>query len=348
MLPADVAELLPRPDPDEPGLVVSIATEGAEPLREARGVADRSTGAPLDVDSIFYVGSIAKQFVAACIASLSRDGRLDVHDPITAYVPELPSWWSSVELRHLIHHTAGLPAAYRPDGWIDPSGVPAWSNEDLLAEVTRIPQPIDPPGTTHRYAGDGYVLLAEVVRRVTGAPLGAIARERLFEPLGMADSWFRERETPLPTRAARGHFRASDGRLHVEPARFHSVGSGGLWTTAADLEIWAQELTHGRLLDGSLAKTLTTRGALSDGHPIHYAWGLSVRTHRGLPIVSHGGTFPGWESKFVVFPEQQTAIVVLANSQELDVSTLAFRIADDVLAGETDPAASHADRTFDA
>jgi CubicO group peptidase (beta-lactamase class C family) len=162
----------------------------------------------------------------------------------------------------------------------------------------------------------------------------------------MHDSFFRDAETELPARAARGHFRATDGRLHVEPARFHAVGSGGLWTTADDLARWSANLMDDGLTGGWLAETMTTPGRLADGRPIHYAWGVSVRTHRGQPIVSHGGSFPGWESKLVVFPEQRATFICLANSQELDVSSLTFNLADHILADSLDPNAPHADQTL--
>jgi hypothetical protein len=100
------------------------------------------------------------------------------------------------------------------------------------------------------------------------------------------------------------------------------------------------------LTDGWLGPTLTRRGHLSDGTPIHYAWGLSVRTHRGLRIESHGGSFPGWESKIVRFPDQRTTVIVLANAEDLDVSSLAFHVADGILEDAVDPAAPHADETL--
>ena len=99
--------------------------------------------------------------------------------------------------------------------------------------------------------------------------------------------------------------------------------------------------------DGSVASRLTERGALDDGTPIHYGWGLSIRTHRGLPIHSHGGSFPGWLAKMVRFPTERTTVIILANGETRDVSADAFEMADAVLADAIDPAAPHADDTFD-
>ena len=339
--------LIPEIAANEPGVVVEVrGADAGGRIGRGEGTANIETREPLTSDTIFYVGSLAKQFVAACVAILAHEGAIDLQDPIALYVPKLPAWGERVHLEHLVHHTGGLPNAYRPSGGIDPSGVPAWGNEDLLEEVRAIPDPIEEPGSRHVYTGDGYLLLAEVVARAAGTPLAAFARERLFEPLAMRDTFFRDAPTELPARAARGHFRATDGRLHVEPAAFHAVGSGGLWTTTDDLFRWTANLLDDRLSGGWLGETLTTPGRLADGRPIHYAWGVSVRTHRGARIISHGGSFPGWESKLVVFPDHRTTFVCLANSEDLDLSSLLFNLADHVLAEVLDPSAPHARHTI--
>jgi CubicO group peptidase (beta-lactamase class C family) len=298
-------------------------------------------------DRVWYVGSIAKQFVAACVALLERDGALALGDPVSRFVPRLPAWGDRVTIRHLVHHTGGVKERTRTGPGVPVDGVPAWGNEDLLDALRNVPDLDFDPGSRYGYSNRGYLLLAEVVAAVAGTTLRDLARERVFEPLGMTDTFFRDRESPLPERALRGHFEADDGNVHVEPARFHAVGAGGLWTTLADLATWSTNFDGDRLTDGWLPERLTTRGTLDDGTPIHYAWGLSVRSHRGLAIVSHGGNFPGWESKMVRFPTEHVTVIVLANREDLDVSARAFRLADEVLEGRLDPDAPHADDTFD-
>ena len=311
------------------------------------GVANAETGEPLTEGSIFYVGSIAKQFVAACIAMLDREAALNLDHPVSRFVPRLPAWGERVSIRHLIHHTGGVKERSREGPGVPVEGVPAWGNAELLDAVRDTTELDFEPGSRYGYSNRGYLLLAEVVGAVSGTSLADMTRERIFEPLGMTDSFFRDSESPLPQRAARGHFEAADGNVYVEPARFHAVGAGGLWTTVRDLATWSANFDHDRLTDGWLPERLTTRGALDDATAIHYAWGLSVRTHRGLPIVSHGGNFPGWEAKMVRFPTEATTVIVLADREDLDVSALAFRLADEALADRLDPGAQHADATFD-
>jgi len=96
----------------------------------------------------------------------------------------------------------------------------------------------------------------------------------------------------------------------------------------------------------SVAPRLARRGSLDDGTPIHYGWGLSIRTHRGLPIHSHGGSFPGWNAKMVRFPTERTTVIVLANTDHVDASSMAFELADRALAHAIDHGAPHANETF--
>ncbi len=301
----------------------------------------------LAIDSIFYVGSIAKQFVAACVALLEHGGVLALDDPVSRFVPRLPLWGDRVTIRHLIHHTGGVKERSREGPGVPIDGVPAWGNAEMLDALRRVAELDFEPGSRYGYSNRGYLLLAEVIAAACGTTLADIARERIFEPLGMRDSFFRDAPTPLPERAVRGHFEAEDGNVYLEPARFHAVGAGGLWTTVNDLARWSTNFDEDQLTDGWLPERLTTRGTLDDGTPIHYAWGLSVRTHRGLPIVSHGGSFPGWGSKMVRFPTVDTTVIVLADREDLDVSATAFQLADEALAGHIDPSAPHADDTFD-
>jgi CubicO group peptidase (beta-lactamase class C family) len=335
------------PGDAEPGALEAIVRGDEIERLEVHGLADVRTGQPLTAGSIFYVGSIAKQFVAACVAMLEYDGDLDLDDPVSRFVPGLPDWGDRVTVRHLVHHTGGVRERIPGRSGVPVDGVPAWGNSELLDALRAEPALDFEPGSRYGYSNRGYLLLAEVVAMRSGTSLATFAQERIFRPLGMTDTSFRGTPTPLPSRAARGHFEGDDGAVHVEPARFHAVGAGGLWTTAASLATWSANLGADRLTDGWLSDRLVTRGALDDGTPIHYAWGVSVRTHRGLPIVSHGGNFPGWEAKMVRFPTEDLTVIVLANRDDLDVSSAAFRLADDVLADHLDPAAPHADHTFD-
>jgi CubicO group peptidase (beta-lactamase class C family) len=330
-----------------PGHVTAILRGGTIARTDAVGLTRIDDPAPLTPASVFYVGSIAKQFVAACIAILEREGGLRLEDPVSRYVPRLPPWGERVTLGQLVHHTAGVRERIRTGPGVPVTGVPGWGNEDLLEQLRAVRDLDFDPGSRYGYSNRGYLLLAEVVAVAGGVTLRTFARERIFDPLGMGATFFRDAETPLPPDAARGHFRAKDGAIHVEPARFHAVGAGGLWTTVGDLARWDAMFVEDPLTGGWLPRRLLRRGLLGDGRPIHYAWGVSVRSHHGLAIVSHGGNFPGWGSKMVRFPEEDLTVIVLANGEEFDVSSRAFAQADALLGEVLDPSAPPASETFD-
>jgi CubicO group peptidase (beta-lactamase class C family) len=328
---------------DPSGRATAVIHAGEIASVDVEGLANADTGQLLERPSVFYVGSLAKQFVAACALSLIDEGSLDAETPVASIVPSMPGWADAVRVRHLVHHTAGIVDRHRDGPPPAATGVRAMGNDEAMVAIRRLEDTAFPPGSRYAYSNRGYQLLGQVVAATAGASLADIAEERLFAPLWMQDSFFRDRQSPLPPAAARGHFVADDGRIYVEPARFHAVGAGGLWTTVDDLARWDAAFYD----EGSLASRLARRGALDDGTPIHYGWGLSVRTHRGQPIQSHGGGFPGWTAKMVRFPAQRTTVLVLANGETRDVSAVAFALADEVLADALDPAAPHADETFD-
>jgi len=328
---------------DLSGRVTALIRDGVVDRVTADGLACADTGEPLVRTSRFYVGSLAKQFVAACARSLADRGVLDIEAPVSEYVADLPGWGGDVRVRHLVHHTSGISDRDRGGPPPPPRGVRPIGNDNVMADIRALGSTAFEPGTRYVYSNRGYQLLGQVVAAVGGRSLPLLAEEQLFAPLDMTASFFRDQETALPPEAARGHFIASDGGIYVEPARFHAVGAGGLWTTVDDLATWDAAFYD----DHSIASRLVERGALDDGTPIHYGWGLSIRTHRGLPIHSHGGSFPGWTSKMVRFPTERTTVIILANGETADVSADAFALADEVLGDAMDHAAPHADETFD-
>jgi CubicO group peptidase (beta-lactamase class C family) len=328
---------------DPSGRITAVIRDGAMERVTVEGLANADTGEPLVRTSRFYVGSLAKQFVAACARSLVDDGVLHLDAPVSECVASLPAWGNEVRIRHLIHHTAGISDRDRAGPPPPPRGVRSIGNDDMMADIRALETTAFPPGSRYAYSNRGYQLLGQVVAAVGGRSLPLLAEELLFATLDMTASFFRDQETALPPEAARGHFIANDGRIYVEPARFHAAGAGGLWTTVDDLAKWDAAFYD----EGSIQSRLVERGALDDGTPIHYGWGISVRSHRGLAIQSHGGGFPGWTAKMVRFPTERTTVIIVANGETGDVSADAFALADEVLGDVLDHSAPHADETFD-
>ena len=325
-----------------PGAIVAVLSGGEVMSWSSRGrVSVGEDDGPLTPETVFYVASVSKQFTAACVAVCEMDGLIDVDASIRIWLPTLPLHFQPITPRLLIHHVGGLPpgpeqlvhAPGPPNQWWRDLGL--WDLVEVLSKEERL---MWPPGSRYSYANTGYWLLAAIVERASGQTLGAFARERLFAPLGMTMTRFREDpDEPQPTLAP-GHLFA-DGAYHPVRTRFHGVGDGGLLTSIEDLAKWDLFWSGRSILGRELPSRLLDRGRLNGGARLYYAWGVTARTHRGVRIISHGGRFIGYLSKLVRFPDQDLSLACLANTEDIDVDKLTMSLADLVLGNIVDPTA---------
>jgi CubicO group peptidase (beta-lactamase class C family) len=324
-----------------PGAVVAVLSGGEVQSWAARGRAAVGAEAPqLTLQTAFYAASVAKQFTAACVTQCEVAGVLNVDASVRTYIPELPTLFQPVTLRHLLHHLGGLRrgwdligAQHWPANWWEGRGL--W---ELIAVLADEPALLAPPGEAHLYSNAGYWLLAACVERASGMPFAAFAQQTLFEPLGMQASRFRDDPDALQPGLVVGHRLADYGYQPVH-TRFHGVGDGGLLTTIEDLARWDLFWSGGSHLGLELPTRLQARGRRTDGAWLYYARGISLRSHRELPIISHGGSFLGYLSKLVRFPDQDFSIACLANAGDIDVDALSMALADLVLGDQGDPEA---------
>ena len=246
---------------------------------------------PLTSQSVFYIASTSKQFAAASIALLALRGRLSLDDDVRRYVPEVPAYGRQVTVRHLLHHTSGVRdylalrsmAGKSFEDFFDV----AWG-VDIISRQERLNFE---PGSEYLYSNSGYLLLAEIVGRVSGKPLPEFGRENFFEPLGMtATHWGGDRHRVVPDRVISYDAREPDGyRRWVK--NFHAMGDGNLLTTVEDLAKWDAIFYDTTDAWRPLVDLMLTRGVLNDGEEIDYALGLMHGEYRDRPTVAHGGAF---------------------------------------------------------
>ncbi|YCK42745.1 serine hydrolase domain-containing protein [Actinomadura sp. ATCC 39365] len=253
--------------------------------------------------TVLYAASLSKQMTAACAALLVRDGALDMESPLSRWLPELPGWAGAVRIRHLVHHTAALPA----DAEIDAlQGAADRTTPGVLAALTRFPALDRPPGTAHAYSNAGYVCLAAVLERASGLPLPDLAHRRLFAPLGMTGTRCWPGPEPMPEGAA--------PLVRPRPAPL-SLGDGGVWTPLADLLRWSQALNADEL---GVSPLMQTPGRLDDGTPIDYAWGMGVRSYAGHVVYRHGGGWTGLRALQARIPALDISIALTATRDDTD------------------------------
>ncbi|MFF4778561.1 serine hydrolase domain-containing protein [Microtetraspora fusca] len=307
-----------------PGLAAGVYSGGDALLTTAAGTACVEFGVPIDADTRFDIASASKQFTAACVLLLARDGRLSLDDDVRTHVPEL-NLAVPVTLRQCLQHTGGLPEWYAV---VALTGHPLEGmNEQRLLEVLAgLRTTTFAPGTDFSYSNTGYVLSAVVVRRVGGQSLAAFARERLFAPLDMDDSVFRDDASlPLP-RLAYGYANEEGVPLRADTQE-SVVGAGGLVSSVRDLAPWFGFLADGRVLGTDLRDALLERAVLADGTVLPYAFGVYHHEVAGRPAFGHAGGVPGYLSDLLYLPSEGLGLAVLSNQRVIDPLALNDRLA---------------------
>ena len=162
-----------------PAVSIAVIKDGSLIKAEGYGLADMEHGIPARPDTVFKIGSVSKQFIAAGIMLLVQDGKIAVDDKVSKHLEGTPSTWQEITLRHLLTHTSGL---VREAPGFDPYKV----QPDIDVIKTAYPLPLQfKPGDKYEYSNLGYFVLAEIIHRVSGKPWGDFLTERVFAPLGM-------------------------------------------------------------------------------------------------------------------------------------------------------------------
>lgn len=321
--------------PGSPGCAVGVIRGGQIAFAKGYGMADLEQGVAISPKSVFYMGSVSKQFMAFAILTLEKQGKLTVDDSIRNHVPELPESYAPVTLRHLLHHTSGardyltlgMLAGYSQDH--------VWTERAALRMIARQRALNFEPGAEHLYSNSGYVLLALAAQRAAGEKLNEWSKKNLFGPLGMSSSrWQHNHADPIPRRA-HGYARSMVGWWQVSDSMIDTVGGGGMYSSVEDMLKWAANMLSGAVGSDLLAR-MAEPGKLRDGSPIAngYGMGLVKGSFRGTPMVSHGGALAGYRTHFVALPEKKLAVVCLCNMASALPQRLSESVAGIWLEGE--------------
>lgn len=308
---------------DGPGCIVQVVQQGKPLYTAAFGLADLEARTPITAATEFNVASLSKQFTAAAIYFLMADGKVRSQDSVRRFLPELPAYADAVTIADLLHHTSGLRDAHP---LMEVSGrlnepLDAAANLQLVARQSGVNFA---PGTDYEYTNTDYFLLGLTVERASKVSLARFAGERIFHPLGMIHSAFRE---------GRAGYMADGDRFRKAPPPPLTNGDGGVYTTLEDLRLWDQNLYTGRVGGSGFIHFMETSGRLRSGTPVGYGGGLSVGRYRGARVVSHDGLLAGYRVDFTQFPGRKLSSFFLCNRGDADAPALNRRIAGIYLSG---------------
>ncbi|HTS34622.1 MAG TPA: serine hydrolase domain-containing protein [Candidatus Solibacter sp.] len=332
--PQKIDEVFAAYSQHTPGCSVGVIRDGNFIFRKSYGEASLELSVPLTTDSIFYMASVSKQFTAASIVLAAEQGSLSLDDNVRKYIPELPDYSRPITLRQMLHHTSGL-RDFLALTYLSGRDTSALSSaQSVLQLITRQKGLNNPPGEEFVYSNSNYFLLGVVIKRATGKSLAEFARANIFEPLGMAHTFFYDDNTTvIPYRAAAYDAGKDDPGKERQflvdwSTLYDIVGGGGLMSSVNDLILWDRNFYSNKLGKGKLVRELETPGMLNNGHRINYGLGLWLGEYRGLRTVEHsGGTF-GYRTELLRFPEQRFSVITLCNVENADVEGLARKVSD--------------------
>jgi CubicO group peptidase (beta-lactamase class C family) len=329
---ARVDDLFRRWDSDTmPGAAVMVLHRGVPVHARGYGMADLEHNVRITPTTVFDIASVSKQFGAMAIALLEAEGRLSLDDDVRKYIPELHDFGRTITIRHLVHHTSGLrdwPGTLRMAGWDFQDVI---SFDQILRMAFNQRELNFVPGAEHAYSNTGYNLLAEVVQRVSGKSFAQFTDERIFHPLGMRATHFHDDHRMIVADRAESYTPGPGGWRGVAD-QLTALGSSSLFTTVEDLARWVDNFATGRVGGARLIARLHERGVLNNGDTIAYAFGQSVGSYRGVRVVAHTGSWAGFRTVLQRFPDNNLAVIILANTTDMNPSALAQRIADIYLA----------------
>ncbi|NUP54533.1 MAG: beta-lactamase family protein [Gemmatimonadaceae bacterium] len=313
-------------DTTSPGCAVGVSRDGNPLLQRAYGMANLETGTPNRPGTIFHGASLAKQFTAMAVLLLVRDGKLSLDDDVRRFIPELPDYGTRITVRHLLGHTSGLRDFFEllilGRGRFEEDRI---TQADALDVITRQAALNFAPGSEYLYSNSGYMLAALVVQRVSGQPLRDFAAQRIFTPLGMSATRFQDDFTSLVPGRAAGYARRGTGWRSSMP-NYDVYGPTNLLTTVGDLLRWSANLHDPHVGDTAIVRAMATTGVLADGDPSDYGLGLSIAKDRGVSVIEHEGSDPGFRAYLGRY-DGRIAVAVLSNYRTVNAVSLGHQSA---------------------
>lgn len=306
---------------DEPGCSAAVGVEGKVVWTGVRGMADLATGEKVTADTVFDIASVSKQFTATAFLLLVQAGKVALDDPLSQYVPDLPDWSASVTMAQLMHQTSGIPDYV---GLLESQGYQfsdRTTQAEALQALAAAAELAFKPGTRFEYSNSNYLLLGEVVHRVSGRALPDFLSTEIFQPLGLA--MVLDPVGKMPNKALSYEKDAAQGpdEYRVISSAWEQIGDGAIQTTPSQLAKWGDNYRTGKvggpkLLEAQLAEAVATERGGGD----RYGAGIFALANG---MLDHDGLWAGFVTAFRVSSDRRTSVAVSCNVDTQDPEAMA-------------------------
>lgn len=297
-------------EPDAPGGVFLIAKGGKVLYNKSFGKANLELGADMDTQSVFQIGSMTKQFTAVAILILEQEGKLNVNDPVSKYIADYPNG-NQIKIHHLLNHTSGIKD-FTKMKTISEIAQKQMSPQEMVDFFKS--EPIDfQPGERFQYNNSGYVVLGYIIEIVSGKTYEEFIKEKIFEKVGMQNSYYATDRKIIKNRAY-GYHQKPEGYVNKTVINFSvPYASGALMSTSDDMLKWQKALDENILLTPQQTKKAFTNYKLNNGELTEYGYGWHLKKIKDLQTHEHGGSIFGFKSMAVYIPEMDIYVIGLSN-----------------------------------
>lgn len=291
---------------------VALVSDGKIMLAKNYGKRSLETGEAVKPTTAFAVGSVSKQFTVAAALFLVEEGKLKLTDKVAKWYPNATRA-NDITISDIFHHVSGY-TDYYPLDYVTRVMQKNISGDAIVKEYAGMKLDFE-PGTRWSYSNTGFIMLGRIVERITGKPLGAYLKERIFTPLGMKNTYFE----PDPRAAAMAQGYSTFALGPLEPAapegKGWTGGAGGIYSTAEDLAKWDIALMSGKVFKPATWQLVITPRLLNDSANSGYGGGQFIGARRGWMWLQHGGAVSGFIANNLMLPAQKSAFITLSATE---------------------------------
>jgi CubicO group peptidase (beta-lactamase class C family) len=327
---------------DKPGVTIGIIKDGKLIFQKGYGMADLKSHKANTPQVVYNIASGSKQFTAFVIALLTQQQQISLTDSIGKFLNEFPDYGKGITIENLLYHTSGI-RDYMVLMWLTGRSFEKnFRNKDAMDIIVRQKKLNFNPGDRCVYSNSNYILLAEIIYRITRKILPEYS-SNLFKALNMNSSSFGNYKIEEKVIRAISYFRSVDNYMPFKN-KYTAYGDGGLLTTIEDLAQWDKAFYDST----SLVQHILKRGTLNNGNILNYGMGIQFSTYRNEDIQTHAGAFLGFRSETLRFQKRKISIICLGNSEDINPESITRAIADVYIFGDKNSTAllqSNIDKT---
>jgi CubicO group peptidase (beta-lactamase class C family) len=296
-----------------PGLSISLLENGKIVYRNSFGMANLENGTPFKEETVSDIGSVAKHITNFALLHLINENNLTLNDSLATFFPTLKNHPAGkITLQQLMQHTSGLREIYSKLGLQGGRmGQPIFQ-EDALNLVEASESLNFPAGSSFSYCNTGYMLLAEIIHKVSKMSYEAYLKEKIFQPLSMSNSYVMDKQGEI--------FPNMSNSYHLSQNKWTAVydnstafGQGGIYMSQQDIEKWFLFLTSEEANKERPIQKLLKKTILNNGDTLNYAFGIENNTFGPVNYWQHTGSSAGFRAAFTWIPETNQVLILKSN-----------------------------------